>query len=104
MNSMVSARVPTELRDQVNERLKSKGYSPTELIKSAYEYFLKSDELPSQANDMQEGKRKLDDSRLSELRASLNATTFPVPESFFGDMDYKQMLERELLESYEALA
>ena len=35
MHAMVTARVPQEIRDQVNAKLKAIGSSPTELVNSA---------------------------------------------------------------------
>ena len=46
MHAMVTARVPLEIRDQVNAKLRSIGSSPTELVNAAYDYVLATGELP----------------------------------------------------------
>lgn len=104
MDPMVSARVPMELRDQVNEGLRAIGSSPTELINRAYEYFLDTKKLPGREVAAKKGKRQLTASQLRALAKSIEETTYIVPESYFEGLDYKQILERELRESYEALA
>ena len=46
MHAMVTARVPVEIRDQVNAQLRSIGSSPTELVNAAYDYVLRTGQLP----------------------------------------------------------
>ena len=55
MHAMVTARVPLEIRDQVNAKLRSIGSSPTELVNAAYDYVLATGELP----DAQRGESPL---------------------------------------------
>ena len=69
MHAMVTARVPLEIRDQVNAKLRSIGSSPTELVNAAYDYVLATD---AQAN---------------ELRFRLRQATRPVPASFWEARD-----------------
>lgn len=104
MDPMVSARVPMELRDQVNEGLRAIGSSPTELINRAYEFFLDTKRLPGRDASSKKGKRKLNASQLRALTESIKETTRAVPESYFEGLDYKELLRRRLRESYEALA
>lgn len=103
MDPMVSARVPAELRDQVNADLRAIGSSPTELINRAYEYFLETKTLPKGHSAMKAGRRRLDSSSLDALSKSISETSRSVPESFFNGMDYDRILEDELRGSYEAL-
>lgn len=46
MNSTVTARVPTEIKQQVDRRLKDLGHTTTDLINAAYEYVLRENALP----------------------------------------------------------
>lgn len=103
---MVSARVPAELRDQVNGMLRSEGYTPTELVNSAYEFFLKEKKLPvaSAGVAVKGKKRTLTKAQRAQLTESLEKTTFAVPESFFEGTSYEKLLEEELSGAYEALA
>lgn len=104
MDPMVSARVPAELREQVNQELKRIGSSPTELINRAYELFLNTKTLPDVPSDLKPGRRTLTREQLKELKESVAATTASVPESYFQGKTYDQLLEERLKASYEALA
>ena len=101
---MVSARVPAEVRDQVNDRLRDIGSTPTELINRAYRAFLETGTLPGSSADAHPGRRTIDESALNELRRSIEATTFAVPESYFAGRSYDRMLEEELEAAYATLA
>ena len=103
MNTMVSARVPVGLRDQVNKELRAIGSTPSELINRAYEFFLSTKTLPEVSSASVPGHRKLSASQAEELRKSLEATTTPVPEAYFQNKTYKELLEEKLRAAYEAL-
>ena len=83
MHAMVTARVPLEIRDQVNAKLRSIGSSPTELVNAAYDYVLATGELP----DAQRGESTLTDAQANELRFRLRQATRPVPASFWEARD-----------------
>ena len=104
MDPMVSARVPLPLKNAVNRELKTIGSSPTELINKAYEYFLVTKQLPESEGSLKPGIRKIDATRRKQLRSMIDRTTYPVPESYFGNRSYDQILEDELRNSYEALS
>lgn len=104
MDAMVSARVPVELRDQVNAGLRAIGSSPTELINHAYAFFLETKQLPACHPCVKSGRRALSDDQVSALAKSIAETSHAVPGSFFQDADYEQLLEDELRDAYEALA
>ena len=104
MDPMVSARVPIELRDQVNKELRKAGSSPTELINSAYEFFLKTRQLPSAIEAPRPGKRKFSRAAMSSLMNSIKETTLPTPESYFENTTYDNLLADALRESYENLS
>ncbi len=104
MDPMVSARVPAELRDQVNDELRNIGSSPTELINKAYEFFLNTKTLPDTGKRLASGHRKLNDAQIKELKLSLEESSAKVPESYFRGKTYDDLLANKLKESYEALA
>lgn len=104
MDPMVSARVPLELRDQVNDELRKIGSSPTELINSAYEFFLKTKSLPNSSPSLEPGKRTLSKRDIQKIQASLDASTLFVPESFFDGKSYDELLAEALRKDYESLA
>lgn len=104
MDPMVSARVPAEVRDQVNAALKSLGVTPTEFINRAYEAFLTTKELPKVGKPLRSGKRTLNKRQQEELSCSLAKTTVAIPEAYFQGKSYDQLLEDALRADYEALA
>lgn len=104
MDPMVSARVPLELRDQVNEGLREIGSSPTELINSAYQYFLEHKTLPSERKIPTRGKKRLSAEQMQDLAQSIETTTLQVEEESFKGLSYKELLRQELKDRYESLA
>lgn len=85
MHAMVTARVPQEIRDQVNARLRAIGSSPTELVNAAYDYVLKTGELPDAATDEAPLCITLTEAQESELRFRLKHVTRTVPPSFWTE-------------------
>lgn len=104
MDSFVTARVPAEIKEQGNALLKSIGSSPTQLVNAAYRYVLESGQLPSVEKPVSLGKRVVEGSMAANLMASIEATTFSVPEDYWGERTYKEMLESGRAADYEALA
>lgn len=104
VDPMVSARVPLALRDAVNQGLREIGSSPTELINSAYEYFLANRSLPRKTAKSEAGRRSLSEKDYEQLAKSIAESSHPIPESFFGELSYDELLARNLRSSYEALA
>lgn len=104
MDPMVSARVPLELRDQVNEGLREIGSSPTELINSAYIYFLEHKSLPGENKTPKKGRKHLSARKSKELARSIEETTLCIPEEIFKDKSYKDVLRRDLRNEYESLS
>lgn len=68
MHAMVTARVPLEIRDQVNAKLRSIGSSPTELVNAAYDYVLATGELPDAQRGESPLRITLTDAQANELR------------------------------------
>lgn len=84
MHAMVTARVPVEIRDQVNAQLRAIGSSPTELVNAAYDYVLRTGELPDPRSDEQPMRITLTDAQVNELRFRLRHATRSVPAEFWG--------------------
>ena len=87
MHAMVTARVPLEIRDQVNAKLRSIGSSPTELVNAAYDYVLATGELPDAQRGESPLRITLTDAQANELRFRLRQATRPVPASFWEARD-----------------
>lgn len=104
MDPMVSARVPEELRNQVNGKLRSNGSSPTELINAAYTYYLDYGQLPNEQHTQLPGKRTYSKQQFEELRSSFQRSTYAVPASYFANESDDEILARVLKEQYEALS
>lgn len=85
MHAMVTARVPAEIRDQVNAQLRDIGSSPTELVNAAYDYVLKTGELPEVNRGDAPLRITLTDAQANELRFRLRHATCPAPDSFWED-------------------
>lgn len=85
MHAMVTARVPVEIRDQVNAQLRDIGSSPTELVNAAYDYVLKTGELPDVNRGDAPLRITLTDAQANELRFRLRHATCSVPGSFWED-------------------
>ena len=83
MHAMVTARVPQEIRDQVNAKLKAIGSSPTELVNAAYDYVLQAGRLPDVNNDEAPLCITLTEAQENELRFRLKHVTRTVSPSFW---------------------
>lgn len=104
MDPMVSARVPLEVRNQVNKGLKDIGSSPTELINCAYVFFLENKELPQVRKVPQPGVRTLSKDQLKELKAKIKCSTLPTSRTAQMGKTDKELLQERLIEQYESLA
>ena len=102
MDSFVTARVPEEIKEQGNAILKKIGATPTQLINAAYEYVLAEGAIPESKSPT--AKKQLDSKLLEELAESLERTTFSVPESFWGERSYKEIIEEGRRADYEAVS
>lgn len=105
-DSIVTARVPSEIRDQGNEILKKIGSTPTELVNAAYEYVLKNEELPSTSPSLAELKGKhrvLSPEQKEMLRERMRKTTLHVPDSYWQGKTDDELIEDAVREKYESL-
>ncbi len=108
MDSIVTARVPTEIKGQAMQMLAQMGSSTTKLVNAAFEYLLATGQLPSAPQGSpSSAERTLDDEQRTELTEFFRATSSPAPASFWselGDRSYKEALATWRKEDYEALA
>lgn len=102
-DSIVTARVPTEIKEQGNKVLKKIGATPTELINAAYQYVLEHGELPMRHEAITSLNIGLSDEQKRQLRERKEKTTCKVPESYWRGKSYKELLEEAIREKYETL-
>jgi antitoxin component of RelBE/YafQ-DinJ toxin-antitoxin module len=85
-NVTVSARIPVEIHDQGNARLKRIGATPTQLINAAYSYVLKTGKLPelnaSTGASTKASAAVPNQAQIDRLRALVNNTTLNLPEEY----------------------
>ena len=112
MDSIVTARVPVEVKNQVSEVLESLGLNTTKLINAAFEYVLVTGKLP----DAREGatselsvggsSRQLSEKDKEQLSTLFGTISVPAPASFWndlGDSSYKEAISEWRSNDYEAL-
>ena len=112
MDSIVTARIPVEVKNQVSEILESLGSNTTQLINAAFEYVLVTGKLP----DAHEGtllessgkgsSRQLSEKDKEQLSALFGKISVPAPTSFWndlGDSTYKEAISEWRSSDYEAL-
>lgn len=112
MDSIVTARIPVEVKNQVSEVLESLGSNTTQLINAAFEYVLVTGKLP----DAHEGavsklsalcpSRQLSEKDKEQLASLFGKISVPAPASFWndlGDSTYKEAISEWRSSDYEAL-
>ena len=112
MDSIVTARVPVEVKNQVSGVLESLGSNTTKLINAAFDYVLVTGKLPDANESIQsecsqkDTVRKLSEKNKKELAELFGKISIPVPVSFWndlGDSTYKEAISEWRLQDYEAL-
>lgn len=110
MDSVVTARVPVEIKNQGNAALRRIGATPTRLINAAYEYVLATGKLPEvaaagQVDAQGDGVtvRKPTREQEQDLLNFMRETTMEAPEGFWDGLSLKEYLARERTADYEAL-
>lgn len=112
MDSIVTARVPVEVKNQVSEVLESLGSNTTKLINAAFEYVLVTGKLPdareeSSLESSSKGvSRQLSEKDKEELASLFGKISVPAPASFWndlGDSTYKEAISEWRSSDYEAL-
>ena len=112
MDSIVTARIPVEVKNQVSEVLESLGSNTTQLINAAFEYVLVTGKLPdareeSSLESSSKGvSRQLSEKDKEQLLALFGKISVPAPASFWndlGDSTYKEAISEWRSNDYEAL-
>ncbi len=99
MLATVSARVPVEVRNQVHQRLRREGSTPSEFINDVYAKFL-NEELDFQNTKAQALKKSDNDEIINVIKLSTCNFENPLPSSF----DFKAELVKGRASDYEAIA
>ena len=112
MDSIVTARIPVEVKNQVSEVLESLGSNTTQLINAAFEYVLVTGKLPdareesSLESSSKGSSRQLSEKDKEELASLFGKISVPAPASFWndlGDSTYKEAISEWRSSDYEAL-
>lgn len=112
MDSIVTARIPVEVKNQVSEVLESLGSNTTKLINAAFEYVLVAGKLPdahestSLESSAKGPSRQLSEKDKEELASLFGKISVPAPASFWndlGDSTYKEAISEWRSHDYEAL-
>ena len=112
MDSIVTARVPVEVKNQVSDVLESLGSNTTQLINAAFEYVLMTGKLPdahesaSLESSAKGSSRQLSEKDKEELASLFGKISVPAPASFWnelGDSTYKEAISEWRSSDYEAL-
>ncbi len=112
MDSIVTARIPVEVKNQVSEVLESLGSNTTKLINAAFEYVLVTGRLPDAyegallESSAKRSSRQLSEKDKEELSALFGKISVPAPASFWndlGDSTYKEAISEWRSSDYEAL-
>lgn len=102
-NSVISARIPKEIRDQGDVALKRIDSTVTELVNSAFEYVIKTGSLPavpkSSGTPGEKIKRTFSPEQKTEFTDYLKATSAPL-SSTYASLSAKQIKEMRLAEKY----
>lgn len=112
MDSIVTARIPVEVKNQVSEVLESLGSNTTQLINAAFEYVLVTGKLPDAREDaslessVKGSSRQLSEKDKEQLSALFGKISVPAPASFWADLSdstYKEAISEWRSSDYEAL-
>lgn len=102
-STMVSARIPNDKYEQGIRKLKKLDSNVSDLVKAAFDYVIKAEQLPVQTqSNLKPGKRHLKGKKLAEFNLLFGANDAPLtlPENF----DYKDALASEIAADYEAIS
>ena len=97
MDVVASARVPVEIKQQGDKKLKEIGSNTTKLINAAYAYLLKTGTLPVAPEKAE--ARKLSEGNRQQLRSFISATTLPMPAHWQGK-SYEELYDEAMGERY----
>jgi antitoxin component of RelBE/YafQ-DinJ toxin-antitoxin module len=107
MDSMVTARVPAQIRERGNAILRELGTTPTELVNAAYAYLIEYGKLPQVASELNPGVRVVGKD-MQERFAAFDALRQAPWQGFWDEVDavggVKEWIGRERLKDYETLS
>ncbi len=109
MDSIVTARVPAEIKEQGNQILSQIGSTPTKLVNAAYDYVIEHRELPGASTSTvpRPGVRHVGEKERAELLGLFSRTSCDVSEECWNEVlqgrSYKDALADWRWEDYETL-
>lgn len=112
MDSIVTARIPVEVKNQVSGILESLGSNTTKLINAAFDYVLATGELPCAEKSVKSKPssktkvRKLSKEDQEDLARLFKKISVPASASFWeevGDRTYKEAIGEWKMKDYETL-
>lgn len=112
MDSIVTARIPVEVKNQVSGILESLGSNTTKLINAAFDYVLATGELPCAEKPVESKPssktkiRKLSKGDKEDLARLFKKISIPAPASFWkevGGSTYKEAVSEWKTKDYETL-
>lgn len=103
-DSVVTARVPAEIKKQGNAALQRIGSTPTELINSAYEYVISYDSLPMDRALARPGLRKLTPGQKNKLKDRGRKMLVKPGGDVLNGRNLKDVLAEMRFADYEALS
>lgn len=102
-HSVISARIPKEIRDQGDAALKRLDSTVTELVNSAFEYVIKTGSLPTAPKSSgipeKKIKRVFSPEQKTQFAYYLKATSVPLSATY-DSLNAKQIKEMRLAEKY----
>ena len=104
VDSIVTARVPTEIKKQGNAVLEKIGATPTELINSAYEYAISHGSLPTEGGIVRPGPRKLTPGQKNKLKERGRRMLVKPGGDALNGRSLKDVLAEMRYADYEALS
>ena len=102
-DSIVTARVPIEIKEQGNAILKKIGSSPSEMINAAYRYVLSNEQLPVVAHAPQ-GSRSLSQEQKEMLLERSKRMYLKSSNTLTVRKSFKEELAQLRQAEYEALS
>ncbi len=106
MDSIVTARVPSGIKEEGRAALQRIGATPTDLVNAAYRYVLAKGKLPEVdplVATAGQKSRRLSAEQKRNLTSLIERTTFAVPDSYWADRTDDELLAEALREKYARL-
>ena len=104
VDSIVTARVPTEIKKQGNAVLEKIGATPPELINSAYDYAISHGSLPTEGGFVRPGPRKLTPGQKIKLKERGRRMLVKPGGDALNGRSLKDVLAEMRYADYEALS